>query len=504
MLAIGSSPVPPVRFVEVGPERGIETYRMSFGQGAGIAAADYDDDGDVDLFVPNRGGTRDQLYRNRGDGHFDEIAADVDLDSLRDHRAALWIDYDGDRDLDLVTVEGRCELPCNRQLVYLYRQEADGRFTNATDDAGLTGLFRASEGMHAGGIAAADFDRDGWLDLYICFWEGEAYLLRNDGQGGFVDVSAASGLDRVWPYWQPVFVDLDGDGWLDIYQNVDFAGNMVLVNQHDGTFVDQAPAAGADNAMNDMGVTVGDPDNDGDFDVYVTNVTRPGEHNILLRNDTTGTTLAFTEISQAAGCDEGGWGWGTTFLDVDRDGLLDIAATNGAWEAKWQNDPSRFYRNLGESPMRFADVSTDIGFDDTDWGSCLIAFDADRDGDLDLAQACANGGDLRLLDNRTSPFTRAANWVTVRPRMMRHPNYRAIGAVVRVTTGGVTQSRVLTAGVSFLGQEPAEAHFGLGSATTIDRIDVEWPDGATTTTLVDVDVNEVVDVFYRLASATSR
>ena len=154
--------------------------------------------------------------------------------------------------------------------------------------------------------------------------------------------------------------------------------------------------------------------------------------------------------------------------------------------------------------MRFADVSTDIGFDDTDWGSCLIAFDADRDGDLDLAQACANGGDLRLLDNRTSPFTRAANWVTVRPRMMRHPNYRAIGAVVRVTTGGVTQSRVLTAGVSFLGQEPAEAHFGLGSATTIDRIDVEWPDGATTTTLVDVDVNEVVDVFYRLASATSR
>jgi hypothetical protein len=191
---------------------------------------------------------------------------------------------------------------------------------------------------------------------------------------------------------------------------------------------------------------------------------------------------------------DGGWGWGTAFLDADHDGWLDLVATNGYY-GPWAQDPSRFFEGSGGPLPTFTDASSATAFDDTRWGSALVSLDYDRDGDLDLVQSCAPSGfepsSLRLLENRRTG-TAPHNYLVVQPRMPG-PNHWAIGAVVRVEVGALSMARVITAGTSFFGQEPAEAHFGLGAAAAVDRVVVEWPDG-TTGEWDDVSANQVLTV----------
>lgn len=470
-----------LQFHDVGASRGIGPFQMTPGQGGGVSAADFDGDGDVDLFAPTAAGVPDQLYRNLGNGHYEEVAAVLGLASLEPNRAAVWFDSDGDGDLDLAVARDTCELGCNAQLIRLHRQQPDGTFVDDTVDAGLWGAGTVTDGMHVGGLVAGDLTGDGHLDLYLCYWAGFAHLFVNDGQGAFAEAPPSSGLGGVSEYWQPLLHDFNGDGWLDIHQNIDFSGNRLWINQQDGSFVDVAPSAASNNAMNDMGGSLGDFDNDGDFDIYVTNVTRLDQHNILLRNDSTPSNMAFTEVSIPSGVWSGGWGWGTTFLDGDRDGWLDIAATNGAW-GPWISDGSRFYRNLGGVQPSFVDVSDPVQFNDTYWGSGLIAFDSDRDGDLDLVQACPLGWPLRLLENEPEPVSSGHHFLTIRPRSTG-ANSHAVGAVIRASSSGLTQSRVITAGTSFLSQEPAEAFFGLATASEVEAVQIAWPDGLTTEVL---------------------
>ncbi|MFQ5491432.1 MAG: CRTAC1 family protein, partial [Phycisphaerae bacterium] len=488
---VSAQVTPTFTFVEAGAQHGIGPYTMAGGMGAGLAAADYDDDGDIDLFVPNAGNIPDQLYRNLGNGVFEEIAAQVGLDSLDPNRAALWFDYDGDGDLDLAVANNACSLPCTPvPWLRLYRHRADGIFEEVTAAAGLAGAITFYDGMHVGGFSAADINNDGYLDLYLGYWEGQNYLFLNDGLGGFTDIATQAGIFSLRPYWQPVMHDFDGDGWMDILQAVDFTPNSLWINAQNNTFLDQAVPAGVDNAMNDMGVTLGDYDNDGDFDIYITEITRNGMHNVLYRNNTVGSNLSFSEVAASAGVDIGYWGWGTTFMDADNDGLLDLAATNGAW-GQWVNDPSLFYFNQGGSPPTFSDVSTSVGFADTEWGSGLIALDCDRDGDLDMMQTC-NNGPLRMLENQPIVGQTLGQYLVIKPRQAG-PNNRAIGAVVRVTAGANTWSRLITAGTSFLSQEPAEAFVGMGTATAADTVRVDWPNG-TQTTLANVPAGQVLTV----------
>jgi len=333
-----------------------------------------------------------------------------------------------------------------------------------------------NDGAQLGGLCAGDVNNDRFLDLYVCLWDGAAYLFLNDTHGGFVDISVSSGVSTATTHWQPIMYDFNGDGWIDIFQPVDFFPNILWINQHNNTFIDAAAQAGVDDTFNDMGVTLGDYDNDGDFDLYVTNAARNGMHSVFYRNQTVGSNLSFVEISQSLGVDNGYWGWGTTFLDADNDARLDLAATNGAYD-QWLNDPSRFWLNLGGNPPAFADASAAVNFNDTYWGSGLIALDYDRDGDLDMLQACALGGPLRLLENQPTGATAANHYLVVKPRMAG-PNHLAIGAVVHFTIGQATMTRLITAGTSHLSQEPAEACFGLGAATLDDELSIDWPDGS--------------------------
>ncbi len=201
--------------------------------------------------------------------------------------------------------------------------------------------------------------------------------------------------------------------------------------------------------------------------------------------------MQFTDVARTVGVDDTSFGWGTTFLDADNDGWLDLAATNGYFGARWANDASRFFLNSGGGTVTFADVSDAVGFNDTLWGSSLIALDFDRDGDADLIQTCAAPGPMRLLENQRTGPALANNYLVIKPRMSG-PNHRAIGAVVRVSTAGLELMRLITAGTSLMGQEPAEALFGVGSALTAD-VTVQWPDG-TTTALTDVTTNQVLTI----------
>ena len=220
---------------------------------------------------------------------------------------------------------------------------------------------------------------------------------------------------------------------------------------------------------------------------------------MLLRNDSTPGNLQFTDVSIASGLECSGFGWGTTFMDGAANGWLDIAATNGFFGAKGESaDQSVYLIHDGGDPAAYSIGTFDVGFGDLYWGSSLIAFDYDRDGDLDLVQTCMDGP-LRLLEIRPAEGATPQNYLVVKPRINGR-NHFAIGTIVRVLAGGLWSMRLITAGTSYMGQEPAEAFFGLGSEVIADQVKIEWPDGHTTV-LSDVDGNQVLLVEHTSVGA---
>lgn len=494
MVAIGPIVASTIEFVEVGAAQ-FAGSNTAFGMTTGLAAADFDDDGDVDVFLPTAGGEPNRLFVNDGNGSFVEQAAEVGLASFVSARSALWFDYDGDHDLDLA-IAGDCwPLGCPMaQTFFLYKQVSPTNFIDVTATAGLTGATLNGSVKHFGGLAAGDLNNDGYLDLYVSRFQGGPRAYLNNRNGAFIDVTIACGVvDDARAEWQPMFHDFNHDGWSDVYVAVDGGPNILWINQHDGTFVDTASAAGLDNAMNDMGVALGDYDDDGDFDICVTNIFENGKHNVLFRNDSTPAGLAFVEISNAAGVDNGFWGWGATFFDADHDGRLDLGATNGFDKDGFRDDPSRLFLNAGGDPPTFTDASAAANFDDTDWCGALIALDHDRDGDLDLMQSCLPGP-LRLMSNQPAPGQSQGHYIVVKPRM-NGPNHRAIGAVIHADIGDKSLMRLITAGTSFAGQEPAEAHFGLPTNQPLATITIHWPDGSASI-LSNVVADQVLTVWH--------
>ncbi|MEQ6122309.1 FG-GAP-like repeat-containing protein [Reichenbachiella sp. MALMAid0571] len=462
-------------FIDVTQIKQFEAFEGGPTLGSGVNAIDYDKDGDLDLYVLSDENTPNRLYKNDGSGNFKVV--EVGLSLMMRSRAAVWFDYDGDHRLD-VFVAGDCSGCGNNENFKLFRQLDNEMFEDMTSQAGISLTLGVSATI--GGVAAGDVNNDGYIDLVVTQYRGLATLYLNLGNGQFTDATASSGIKDTQLYFQPVIFDFNKDGWADIYLTVDYTENKFWLNNGDETFKEIGTQANLDNDHNDMGVALGDYDADEDMDIYVSNIDNPnieGHHNVLLKNKIEEGEFVFDEVSKELGVEKGGWGWGVTFLDVDNDGLLDLAATNG-WVTE-ETYQSKLWRNNGEV---FKDISNDSGFNDFLDATTLISFDFDRDGDLDLAQTLkVNDGQtvaLRLLENQLGRTLEFKNYLVVKPRMLG-ANHWAIGATVRIKIGDKVQTRPLTAGISFYGQEPSEAFFGIGDATNIDEVSIIWPGGAT-------------------------
>lgn len=485
ILALLQAQVPTLN--EVAAERGITPTPTSPDQhGAGAAIADFDNDGDLDFYLPTDAGLPDRLYRNDGTGYFQDVAAELGIQETGLNRAALWLDYDGDQRLDLVVAGENCfNLSCTDPIyLALYRQRADGTFQDVTASSGLA-LGTAFDNLPyfaIGGLAAGDIDQDHYLDLLLTVWGGGVRLFRNQGDGTFTDVTAAWGLSLEQPTpWQPMFADFDGDGRTDIYCNVDFAENKLWLNRGN-RFVEQAAAFGLNSAFNEMGMALSDADNDGDLDLYLTNITRElfglAQYNVLLKQEYRDGRIRFRESARSLGVSQSGWDWGTTFADLNNDSRQDLLTTNGWWDERaYGPDASRLWLNTAAG---FVDVSAQCGFNDVASAATVLGLDLDRDGDTDFLQTRKDFTTaqlpVRLYENRLEELSYPQHYVTIRPRMPG-ANHYAIGSLVTVVADDLRSARAIHAGCSFYGQEAAEAHFGLGARTEIKEIVVTWPTG---------------------------
>ena len=472
------------------------------------AAGDYNGDGAIDLLVTRLDG-HDLLFRNRGDGTFDDVSGETGLERWNlQSNGAVWGDIDNDGDLDLfVTTVGDTRH-------YLFINE-NGRFSEQGMERGIA----VATGDRRIGFSASfgDYDLDGFLDLHVTEWRpsqlvGDAVagvrLLRNrglDAPGHFEDVTVAAGVEMTGVVSQTqrdltegtfafgsTFVDLDGDGWPELAVASDFGTSRLFWNNGDGTFSDGTLDARVGTAQNAMGSTFGDYDADGDLDWFVTSVfsfssgspagaeqgTRDG--NRLFRNE---GERRFTDATDDADVRNGSWGWGAAFFDADNDGDLDLTMTNGMeMMPGFDADGTRYWENDGSG--RFSSRSTEVGLDDIEDGKGLLVFDADQDGDLDVF-VVNNASEPLFYRNRTASL---GGWLRVSLEGTVS-NRQGLGARVSVFASDLPE-QIREVGVSshFLGQSEDTLHFGLGESRRADVI-VRWPASGLVATLTDVPAN---------------
>jgi len=426
-------------FTDVSREAGL------FNAQSGYSAtfADYDGDGLVDLYVGRdgwNGPALNSLYRNKGDGTFEDVAAEAGLTDPGSSFVHAWSDVDRDGDLDLYVAHG---IAGTGETNRLYRNEGGGKFTDATEEAGLS----EPPGTRTIGFAFGDYDRDGWPDIFVSGVTAANRLYHNRGDGTFEEVAKSAGVaaaDLPTTGYVAFMEDFDGDGWPDILKTSLAAWPSVLRdlegaparrpedprevavdesprlyrNNHDGTFTDVTAKAGLDHPVGVMGAMVADADNDGFPDIYLgtgdPQIERM-EPDRFYRNNGDGT---FTDITFAAGLGNVGKGHGVTFADVDHDGSLEIYAPEGGFVHgdAW---PNALYVNRKPTGNHWLQV--------------------------DLEGVKSNRG--------------------------------GIGASLLLRAGALTVLREMKDGEGFGSSNSPTVEFGLGPHAKIDSLEIRWPSG---------------------------
>lgn len=458
----------------------------------GGAAGDFNRDGWQDLYVVMGGVQPDCLFINNGDGTFTNHAIEAGVAWKHIGAGASVGDYNNDGWLDIfVTSFGPTATePGNHRL---YRNNGDGTFTDVAVAAGVN--LTARNQPDGFGSAFGDYDLDGDLDLFVAGWifqSGGNRLFRNNGDGTFTDVTANLNFSlRETRGFSPRFTDMDGDRYPELLLAADYGTSKYFINNTNGTFTEATHAAHVGLDDNGMGNTTGDFNGDGLIDWYVTSIFADSPNgpygNKLYINQ---GNHVFTEIAHSVGIDDGGWGWGTSAIDLNHDGMIDIAETNGWTNFQWQNERAYIFMNLGN--LQFSSVASSVGMTHDGQGRGLMNFDYDNDGDEDIA-IFSLGETLELFRNDLSGPNR--NSLRLMFDTSARPDLApdGFGTRVEVVVGGVTQTRYLDGGCNFLSQSELSTHFGVGAAETVDEVRVHWANGRTLV-LNDVPVNQTLTV----------
>ena len=460
-------------FVDVTEKAGVGDT----GYGMGCAVGDYDNDGDLDLYVTNYG--PNTLYANNGDGTFSNVTDHAHVGNAHWSTSAAFIDYDGDGHLDLYVVNYLDFHPGNNQIC--------GGIADSRQTATGTLLKMLAERR----TYCSPIRYNGAPDV----------LYRNQGDGTFADVSRRTGVYNLTGKGLGIAPgDYDNDGHLDLYVANDGVGNHLQRNKAGRYFVHVGLEAGvafnaAGRSEAGMGTDWGDYDNDGDLDLFVTNFAL--ETNTLYRNEGNGRFIDATEASGLAQPSFNPLGFGTFFFDADNDGDLDLFVANGHVQDRVHLFKGKEHLTHAQTNQLFENTNghfTDIS---AAAGPALRAFhvsrgaspaDYDNDGDLDIVVTNSNGP-VQLLRNDLSA---AAHWLSVRLRS-QGGNRDAIGAHIRLTCNKHTQIRTVHTSSSYLSAGDLRQHFGLGTCDRVDLLEIRWPNGSRQQ-LHDVSSNQFLTV----------
>jgi len=489
--------------------------------GASVSVTDFDNDGWPDLYFTNsRFGEPNALYRNKGDGTFEDVAASAGVADLNRpgegvSMGSVWGDFDND---------GREDLLVYRYGYLVLLKNVDGkRFEDVTQAAGL------HRWVNSNGAIWFDYDRDGLLDLYVTayfrsdidLWHltttrimhnsfefadngGKNLLFHNVGGGKFEDVTDKLGVGSTRWTLAAASADFDEDGWPDLYLANDYGPEELFLNDHGRRFV-PAKAGLSSESKSGMAVALGDAFNRGRLDAFVTNISERGYlfQNNNLRLNRLVDSKRFVNVAEGAVADAG-WAWGAQFGDLNNDGMNELFVVNGFisadpntsyWyamskiagangrlfedAATWPAfgnaslsgyERSRVYLNRGVAG--WTDVAARVGATDTYDGRAVALADLGNRGAIDVIVANQN---QPVTLYRTTPDS-ANHWVAFHLIGARS-NRSAIGAEVVVESGDLKQRRIIDGGMGFASQNDRRLHFGLGRREWVDRVVIHWPSG---------------------------
>ncbi|SHJ56669.1 Repeat domain-containing protein [Reichenbachiella agariperforans] len=490
MFLAGRSVLQAQQFKEIG----LQSKLSEVSNNNGVAVADYDNDGDLDVFAVTRWDGQNpassQLFQNNNDGTFTNVTTQSGIQSTHDYSVnrpqsphpfgekmgASWGDFNNDGYADLFLT--------NSIYLELYLNNGDGTFTDVTTEMGI---IDTNECINVVGLWF-DYNNDSFLDLYvsgvITVSSCRGKLYRNNGGTSFTEVSEEAGVkDSGRSAWTAIPLDVNEDGHQDFYIANDFgASNELYVNDGTGYFVDQAEAYGvSDKFMDGMGVAYADYDNDGSLDLYVTNINESS----LFRN----SGGVFQNVSKEVDVFLTGWGWGCGFADFDHDLDMDLVVANGYYN----NDQDRYYENTLETGrMMFLDHSEQSAFGKSSISNGLTVFDYDNDGDLDVLIG-RTAGALGFYENQviSGGNEGGQNWVKIDLEGVKS-NRDAIGTLVTLQAGGKMYKRYYQ-GAGLMMQNQIPVHFGLANIESIDEVVIAWTSGIIDR-YDDVPVNSFIHV----------
>ncbi len=462
-------------FFNAAPDLGISALPQTINFGSGMSFYDFDNDGWDDLSFTM---TNDSLvfYRNTGSG-FELLPSFVNGEG--ETKSLLWVDYDNDGDLDLA-------IAINFGTYKLFRNDGDFNFTDVSDEVGLY-----SEVERFYGLSFCDYDKDGFLDFYVCVYAlgpgdvpfySKNKLYHNKGDGTFEEVSEAAGVDDgVRLSFQSVWFDYDMDGWVDLFIiNDRLYENSLYKNNGDGTFTDVSEEAGIKFGGQDpMTASVADYDHDGDLDIYLSNTGVPNKMPKLLRNNGDGT---FTDVAQEAGLFLSSWTWAGVWFDYNNNTHQDLYVCSANPNPANTIDPNFFYANNGEGTFT---LSNEVFLNNINqWSFSSARGDYNNDGYYDIAVLNKDPHDVMLWLNSGGDN----NYIKMTLHGTASNNF-AIGSWIKVFAGGNQYTQWTMCGENYLGQNSQHHIFGLAQYEVVDSVQVTYSLGHTDT-YYDLEVNQ--------------